>query len=272
MDVKSIQTVLKKQSLYRGRIDGIAGPLTSRAVVDGLSGFDLSDSWINWTPARQRVAFMQAHFRGLGIETGAIDGWTGPQTLYAFDVWLHLMRTGKKPELWRDDVKCSSEDDVEINSKAKDFPREHELTRFYGVMGENQAMLIPPYPMKIAWNLSQPVTRFSIHEKCHDSAERVLKRIAAHFSPEDIAKHGFDLFGGCLNVRKKRGGSNWSTHSWAIAIDFDPIRNQYKWGRDKAYLDHHECEQFWEFWEEEGWQSLGRIRNFDHMHVQAARL
>ena len=33
-----------------------------------------------------------------------------------------------------------------------------------------------------------------------------------------------------------------------------------------------EYNMWWKLWEEEGWVSLERQRNFDWMHVQAARL
>ena len=69
-----------------------------------------------------------------------------------------------------------------------------------------------------------------------------------------------------------RGGSQWSMHSWGIAIDFDPDRNQMQWGRDKARLAKPDLETFWRIWEEEGAVSLGRTRNFDWMHVQFSRL
>ena len=81
-----------------------------------------------------------------------------------------------------------------------------------------------------------------------------------------------ELFGGSLNVRRMRGGSAWSIHSWGCAIDFDPERNQLRWKKPKAVLSSAECADFWHFWEEEGWVSLGRARNYDWMHVQAARL
>ncbi|MCB1809828.1 MAG: M15 family peptidase, partial [Candidatus Competibacteraceae bacterium] len=69
-----------------------------------------------------------------------------------------------------------------------------------------------------------------------------------------------------------RGGSNWSAHSWGIALDWDPEHNQLKWMHDQASLASSDYDDWWRFWEEEGWVSLGRSRNFDWMHVQAAKL
>ncbi len=61
-------------------------------------------------------------------------------------------------------------------------------------------------------------------------------------------------------------------HSWGIAVDYDPERNLVKWGRDRATFAKSEYDTWWKLWEEEGWVSLGRTRNFDWMHVQAAKL
>lgn len=66
-----------------------------------------------------------------------------------------------------------------------------------------------------------------------------------------------------------RGGTQWSTHSWGIAVDFDPARNRLRWGRDHAAFAHPIYNEWWRCWEEEGWVSLGRRRNFDWMHIQA---
>jgi hypothetical protein len=68
-----------------------------------------------------------------------------------------------------------------------------------------------------------------------------------------------------------RGGSSWSVHSFGAAIDFLPDENQLKWGKDKASLARPEYEAFWEIWENEGWMSLGRRKNYDWMHVQATK-
>ena len=100
----------------------------------------------------------------------------------------------------------------------------------------------------------------------------MLVRVLDHYGPERIRELGLDLFGGCLNVRRMRGGSAWSVHAWGAALDFDPERNQLRWGRARARFARPEYEKWWALWEAEGFLSLGRARDFDWMHVQAARL
>jgi hypothetical protein len=143
---------------------------------------------------------------------------------------------------------------------------------FYGTPGENQTTLILPFPMKVAWDQKRIVTKFSVHKKVHDSAKRAFVEIAKAYDEKQRAALGIDLWGGCLAVRKMRGGASWSMHSWGIAIDFDPERNSLKSTRKTARLARPDCAAFWKIWESEGWVSLGRARNFDWMHVQAARL
>ncbi len=81
-----------------------------------------------------------------------------------------------------------------------------------------------------------------------------------------------DLFGGCLNVRKMRGGSSYSMHSWGIAVDLDPIRNKFRWDSRRASFARKEYLPFWEIVENHGATSLGLERDFDWMHFQFARL
>ncbi|MFH1874164.1 MAG: hypothetical protein ABH859_03140 [Pseudomonadota bacterium] len=159
-----------------------------------------------------------------------------------------------------------------INTSSIIWPAQNqaELVRYYGEVGENQVKLALPYPHKLAWDLNTTINRFSCHEKVHDSIKRVLERTLDHYGLERIQDLGLDLWGGCLNVRKTRGGSQYSTHSWGIALDYDPSNNQLNWGRDRARLARPEYEMWWKFWEQEGWTSLGRAKNYDWMHVQAA--
>lgn len=152
------------------------------------------------------------------------------------------------------------------------LPKQKDCMKFYGGVGLHQTMLVLPYPMKLAWDKKVKVNRISVHEKVHDSAKRAFERIANVYDDEKRRTLGIDLFGGSLNVRKMRGGSSYSMHSWGIAIDFDPERNQLKWGKDRARLARPDAVEFWRCWEAEGWVSLGRARDMDWMHVQAARL
>lgn len=146
------------------------------------------------------------------------------------------------------------------------------MNAFYGKVGTNQKPLVCPYPMVLSWDTRTTISKFSINKNCHDSALKVLTRVREVYGLAEIKRLRLDRFGGCLNVRKMRGGSNWSIHSWGAAIDFDPDRNQLKWGRDQAAFAKPEYEEWWKAWEAEGWVSLGRERNFDWMHVQAANL
>jgi hypothetical protein len=151
------------------------------------------------------------------------------------------------------------------------WPTEAEVGRFFGTMGQNLAKLNFPYPMRIAWDLNSVVNSTSCHTKVRAAAERVLNRTLEHYGITRIRELRLDLYGGCLNIRKKMGGSSWSMHSWAIAFDFDPERNQLRWDHARASFAKPEYKRWFEFWEEEGAISLGRKRDFDWMHVQFAR-
>ena len=114
--------------------------------------------------------------------------------------------------------------------------------------------------------------RTRCNAKVKDSLERVLQQVLAHYGPDRIRELRLDLYGGGFAMRDKRGGTTMSTHAWGIAFDFDPDHNKLKWNRDRATLARPEYDAWWHCWEAEGWVSLGRTRNYDWMHVQAARV
>lgn len=153
------------------------------------------------------------------------------------------------------------------------WPRQKDLAKFYGKIGSGHKILRVPaeYPMKL-YNGPKQVTRINIHEKCHDSALAVLHRVLEHYGPEKLHGSGMDSYFGCYAPRRMRGGSSWSTHAWACAIDFDASNNPLRWKMDRARFAQAFYDYWWSCWEDEGWLSLGRSRNFDWMHVQAARL
>lgn len=150
------------------------------------------------------------------------------------------------------------------------WPRQKDVPAFYGARGQNLKRLIFPYPMFYA---GKPIASTLVHSKVYDSALKCFQQIAKEYpDPAQRKDMGIDAFSGCLNVRKMRGGNSWSMHSWAIAIDFDAGRNMLQMHKPAARLSKPDAKRFWEIWESEGWVSLGRAKDFDWMHVQAARL
>lgn len=265
MNNSQLQESLKTLGYYKGGVDGKIGPRSKQAINDFLATHAVG--YHRWGEARRLLAAKQLSLKLAGLEVGIVDGLMGPQTRYAFEVFDARQRGDTEVETWRD-----AEKSVDLPNIKPVWPTQAQVEKFYGAPGKNQTMLILPFPMRIAWDKRTTIKRFSIHEKVHDSAARVFNRIADAYDHDARQRTGIDLFGGCLNVRRMRGGTSWSMHSWGIAIDFDPERNQLKWGRDKARLAQPDCATFWRLWEEEGWVSLGRARNYDWMHVQAARL
>lgn len=272
--VRLVQSKLKAMGHYAERIDGIRGPKTYASVRKGLP--DLPGApprgWAGWSSKRQTITYLQMYCHAEAINAGRVDGWWGPQTAWAADALEEKLSTGQI-HAWRD---------VEpLDSNPHDWPRQRDLTAFYGPHGAPDFGPTPPpplkrvacpWPLRIAWNKGQTREHFLVHERLTDSLATILQEIDETYSSAEIKQLGFDIFGGDYNARKMRGGTKWSTHSWGVAIDFDPERNQLKWSRNRARLAHPDCISFWEAWEKQGWISLGRVKNFDWMHVQAARL
>ena len=114
------------------------------------------------------------------------------------------------------------------------------------------------------------VRSFSIHRLVRDSAANAMEGVLEYYGLEEVRRLGLDLFGGCLNVRKVRGANRLSTHSWGIAIDWDPAHNRLRWNSTKARLAKNAYKPWHGFWEENGWVNLGREKDFDWMHFRKA--
>jgi hypothetical protein len=224
-----------------------------------------------------------------GINAGVIDGYWGPQTQYAFDTFerrdhylqhkaapqtqyafdtlLFLEKYGALPDSWRDGQL------LDLNPNGWPIERQAELEAFYGQPGDESTLTFVdvPYMHRLSWDLRQKVTRIRCHKKVANSLRKVLGEVLNHYSMQQIQDLNLDRFGDCFNLRKKRGGTLWSTHSWGIALDYDPNRNQLNWGWDRAAFAGPDYSAWWKIWESEGWVSLGRTANFDWMHIQAAK-
>lgn len=154
-------------------------------------------------------------------------------------------------------------------------PTQGNVRSFYGEPGGKDctgALVNLPYPMRIAWDLNSRITQFRCHVRCEAAFETIFKNTLAHYGLPTIQKMGLDLFGGCYNLRKMRGGSSWSMHSWGIACDLDPANNALRMTHKTAKFAKPEYIPFWNIVEAEGGVSLGRQRDYDWMHFQFARL
>lgn len=266
--IRTLQTQLLAKGADPGGVDGRMGPATRAAINQTLEGLDprTETDWRAWPVGRQEVLCLQALCLEAGLKPGILDGWWGQLTEYACGQLAHLQAKGTPPEPWRD------LSPVPANPNNWPLERQSELEAVYGQPGTNLVTLALPYPLRLAWDPATVVTRTQCNARVKDSLERVLNQVSAQYGPERIRLLGLDLYGGGFNLREKRGGTTMSTHAWGIAFDFDPDHNRLKWGRDRAILARPEYEPWWGFWEAEGWVSLGRAKNYDWMHVQAARV
>lgn len=125
-----------------------------------------------------------------------------------------------------------------------------------------------PFPMRLAWETKTIVNYISCHKLIADKLIAALTEILQVYGLKKIQELGIDLFGGCFNYRKMRGGNAWSLHSWAIAIDLDPARNQLKETSKTARFARPEYKAMIDIFYKHGFISLGREKNYDWMHFE----
>lgn len=266
-----VQTHLKGLGHYPGDIDGLSGPGTDTAVMLGLTPrqAELPAGALGLPAKRLMTMMFQLVCKDRGVDCEPVDGYWGPVTQNAFESLIHLLDQGTPAPNWRDDEPS----DANPRAWPRDTGGQGDMRNFYGQPGSPPIRKVQcPWTLRLAWDKAVTMRQVGVHARVADSVGEVFEKVHAHYGEPELKRLRLDLFGGCFMARRKRGGSSWSTHAWAVALDWDPERNQLKWGRDRATLDDRAYDFWWHAWEAEGWVSLGRSRNFDWMHVQAARL
>jgi hypothetical protein len=135
--------------------------------------------------------------------------------------------------------------------------------------GKEYLVLISlPYPMRLSWDLNIKVTKINCHILVADKFIKIFNEILLVYGLPKIQELGIDIFGGCFNYRKMRGGSDYSRHSWGIAIDLDPERNKLKETSKTARFARPEYKQMIDIFYKHGFLSLGKEKNYDWMHFE----
>jgi len=146
-----------------------------------------------------------------------------------------------------------------------------EIKKIYGQPNEEGTYLVTidlPYPMRLAWDKKVKVKKMRCHKLVAQDFLNVFNELLDTYGYEKIVELGIDLFGGCFNFRAMRGGSDWSTHSWGIAIDLDPERNKLKETDRTARFARPEYKEMIDIFYKHGFISLGVEKNYDWMHFQ----
>lgn len=125
-----------------------------------------------------------------------------------------------------------------------------------------------PYPMRLAWDKDTFVKTMRCHKLVADNFTAVFTDLLANYGLPKIQELGIDLFGGCFNFRAMRGGTEYSRHSWGIAVDLDPERNQLKENSTTARFARPEYKPMIDIFYKHGFVSLGREKNYDWMHFE----
>jgi hypothetical protein len=125
-----------------------------------------------------------------------------------------------------------------------------------------------PYPMRLAWDLNTTIIRMSCHRFVADKFLAIFNDLLEQYTLNGLQQLGIDLYGGCFNYRKMRGGNSWSTHSWGIAIDLDPARNLLKETKITARFARPEYKPMIAIFYKHGFENLGVEKDYDWMHFQ----
>lgn len=137
----------------------------------------------------------------------------------------------------------------------------------YGNPGpDNQVLITLPYQMRIAWDLKTTVKKMQCHKLVADNFLAVFNDLMTHYGLAELQRLEIDVFGGCYNFRKMRGGNRWSRHSWGTAIDLSPGKNGLKTKKPAAQFSKPEYKPMIDIFYKNGFIGYGPEKDYDWMH------
>lgn len=145
-----------------------------------------------------------------------------------------------------------------------------EIVAKYGKPGDvsNLTIIALPYPMKIAWDPTHITQKIQCHKLVVNQIKGIFSALLKEYGLKEIQRLEIDLYGGCYNFRQMRGGTEWSRHSWGIAIDLDPGHNRLKQTSKTARFAKRDYVKMIDIFYQHDFVSLGREKNYDWMHFQ----
>jgi hypothetical protein len=140
----------------------------------------------------------------------------------------------------------------------------------YGDPGDwsNMVDCVTPYSQIIAWDQGTVLNKFKCHKKIKDNLDNVFCELLEYYGLEELQRLEIDLFGGCYNFRKMRGGNKWSRHSWAIAIDLNPAKNGLRTKAPKAQFSGAEYIPLMDIFYDNNFINYGVEKGYDWMHFE----
>lgn len=144
------------------------------------------------------------------------------------------------------------------------------LIDYYGPAGsaKHQTLMTLPFTMVLGWQPETIISRVTVNKKAKEPLENALEAILDHYGMNAIEELNISNFSGLYSNRKIRNGSRPSVHAFSAAIDLFYTQNRLRWDHTKAafaqdaYIPMHEC------FEEQGFQNIGRLKDYDWTHFQ----
>lgn len=217
----------------------------------------------------KNIRTLQERLTAAGFDAGKADGIWGPATAAAAHAAARAGRLAVTAAAAPLTPAAAAQ--VITGTPRIDSPSYADISKVYGPAGgalASSGRAILPFAFPLSWDDSQRVTQFACHVHVAKALTSIYRQAAAHYGEDTFRRLRLDRFGGCFNHRPMRGGTALSTHSWGVAVDHDPVRNQLKWGRDRAAFARPEYDAWWAIVEAHGAVSLGRAKNYDWMHFQ----
>lgn len=201
-----------------------------------------------------------------------IDGKDGPKTKEAvkkFQISRNLSGDGIVGPKTASALLEINGPEKPISSK-KRIMTEREVFTFYGAPGDANNLIVInlPFPLRVSWSPGVCIQRMQVHKKIAEPLVEVFKDLLEAYGYDELKKLRIDMWGGTYNFRKMRGGTSWSKHAWAIAIDLDPDRNSLRSTRKTASFAKPEYKKMIDIFYKHGFVGLGPEKDYDWMHFE----